>query len=1417
MFRAIYRASWGVSVGLAVGALSCATERDPINQVQVGALPKSFFVGALADTTDDPEFYMRTTVVRADSGGQDGLFTNSDGQPVVRVKWEITEELLVARLSYERINDMAHNGLRRTEDGQIVAAFPITSHFDVRREYNPSTGEELNVIGENSSDRPYYEREQFRVDWSKNLVTDAFELDTLSQIGIYYGVEWESLSYYVNEPGHPHQPVFDIDGGYFDVTLKAFATPKTTFDDWGKLPACWLYGYWPVTNCNPNEVTLRQAFRRVETPVYEALPYNGTQMELFGLFTLDRLGYDRAYGVVDDKWHRFAARWRLAENDFHESATCASPETTPIGANVHRDEDADGTEDECASVGRGSRCDEFQGRCTLPVRDRQIRTIAWHINDDAPADLFDSAKAALESWNESVREAVIVGRVNECRRTGESDCNAAHGLPEDWRGQYVPPVGEGPAEVPNVFVLCHNPVVADDDKACGGEGTHVRLGDLRYNMINLLPDPEDASPWGIMMDAEDPLTGEKFSGNVNVWTAVTDRQASALADLVMLLNGVIEPDDYIKGENVSSWVAANQPGAVGARHAGLSKEELASRKGAVDFNALGIPHVNSTKKGVPRIAQRQARAKALEAHGGGGRLDEAFKERASRLSQSPLAAKIASPQSLEPNSAPEASRSPFGWMNPERRRAFARKARSHSARAHSCRLDGAEPDHLVGLARTLADRFPAPAEGADAATVQTYRASIYNWARDVYTQGVMAHELGHAMGLRHNFAASFDALNYPTGYWQLRTSNGSIQDICEPGEATGRDCVGPRYNDPITPDEFGGNIGRYATTSVMDYPGDENHDMLLVGPYDRAGVRFAYAGTVDVWNDPGVTVDGDDSETAYRLSAFAVNPGLFGVYYFRSTPDSEVEDEFHHYSEYAKLFNLVQDCESSSDAGAIQGQLCKGPRMDVADYRDLSGVPQYDIYPDFDSPKAQDKQGRIRRGYLFASDEYSDSGNVPAFSYDAGADAYEQVLFLKSNFENRYILDNFRRGRVRFDTWSVTSRVQSHYLDAIQAISKTFAFAALLDGNPTEPSEAFTQDGYFGPLQVAGTMGFDMFAQMLTQPEPGTYCPMETCLFAPNPAGVSGTVYGADAAASSGIIYDEYEFTVPLGRGRYIHDDFDYTEGYFWGDYQSQVGSFNDKIFALYYLSEAFDYFIANSKDDYVDGRYKNVNFATVFPDQTRRLYGAILTGDLDTFSPWVTGEEGPLGLPAPTLQYPQWHAQDISAARPAEAKLVDPLVGWNTQAYAMAWGSVFFPTNWTQNWVHDARITLSGEDAIAWTPAETIAYRDPVSGAVYKAHRAGTETVLGNTRERSVGARIVAWAQTLAALGYQVETDVGGAPVLDAEGAPTFVRDGNGLPVELDGGETARTALRSYVSNLDMFRELTNEMASSFGSNGLP
>src|SRR5262245_30682180 len=180
--RLASRIALGAIVLGALGGAGCAEERDPINRVQSNALPKSFFVGSdIADPGDDPEFYWRNYVVDA-SASQSLIGVGSWGH-VDRVRWEVSEDLLIARKAYQ-IADGKDNkgvsksqfdqhkndkGFTKTPNGTIVAAYKIQKHFDIRRSYNAQTGEEQNIVEENDTDRVWSQREYMRVDWSKNL------------------------------------------------------------------------------------------------------------------------------------------------------------------------------------------------------------------------------------------------------------------------------------------------------------------------------------------------------------------------------------------------------------------------------------------------------------------------------------------------------------------------------------------------------------------------------------------------------------------------------------------------------------------------------------------------------------------------------------------------------------------------------------------------------------------------------------------------------------------------------------------------------------------------------------------------------------------------------------------------------------------------------------------------------------------------------------------------------------------------------------------------------------------------------------------------------------------------------------------------------------------------------------------------
>jgi len=1014
MNRIFRRAVLLGTVALTVVGAGCAEERPSIRRVQSDALAKSFFVGGdLKDIVDDPEFYMRGTVVDVGYGAaQDGLFTSTYAQPVSRIKWEITEHQLNARLAYERIEGTdgkgnSYNGLAKktTNDGQIVASYAIESHFDIVREYNPSTGEESNVISENTSDRLWYEREYFRVDWSRNLATDAYNFDTLSQVGLYGGVEYEPLAYYVSDPASADAPRFDGKNGYFDVTTKAFATPvllDLSSLGWGidKFPACMLPGDFaggtdPYGNCNPVEITIRQSFKKVVDSDYEPVDVDGVRFQAFGIFTADsRYGYERNYGIVDNQWRRFAARYNLWERShFYENPeemdgaiACATEETTPVAKDGtldpnldERDKDdnlaSDGTADACAAAGAGSQCDVYKQKCTLPYAERKAVVIPWYVGGNTSEDIFQATEWATEEWDLAMKTAIQTSRLVECRKTGGQDCEAKFPM---WKGQQddideavalsralnacrreqgwdaqvcddqakqaVEQLsqrrGGDPATLaigsvvtqPSVIVLCHNPIVEGDHPACGDTSVPVeervapRLGDLRYNSVLIVEKPQTPSPWGIMVDADDPLTGEKVAASINIWSHVTDSAAQQLVDIVRYINGEIPTSEITDGKYIRDWAQASRMSG-GGQGPTMTKQEVTSRLASATkldaeaYAGLVAQGVSPQLKAL--IEPMKAKVADIAVRGDvpspqqavvGARMKAARGSLAESELMNPAMLKRAGVPAGLPIEGPLAdAASPFAMNNPKMHSQLRRMHDNALAERGACILHEApEASAMTGLAEALREKFPV-GDGETAGEKRGRYEKMFKYIQRRYQYAVIAHEMGHSIGLRHNFVSSYASLFFRPQYWQLRTKNGKIKAECK-GEAdeTPEACVGPRYFDAVTDEEQKNMIWMFQHSTVMDYPGDVSQDTLGLGAYDFAAARMFYGDSVGVYDvktssgslDPNYLSTGQVGQG--MLGTTDNFGGLVGIKYSLGTGNAA---QNFHYSQLQANYKLISDCK----------------------------------------------------------------------------------------------------------------------------------------------------------------------------------------------------------------------------------------------------------------------------------------------------------------------------------------------------------------------------------------------------------------------------------------------------------------------------------------------------------------------------
>ncbi|MGI5864654.1 MAG: hypothetical protein ACOX6T_21760 [Myxococcales bacterium] len=1544
-----------VALGLAVG---CAEERDPINRVQPNALPKKFFVGEkLLDASDDPEFWSQATLIDVGYGAaQDGLFTSTYAQPMSRVKFVIQEKQLIARLTYERIDDSDHKGMGpMSDDGIIVAVYPILSHFDIQREYNPVTGEEYNVIGENQSDRPWYEREYMRVDWSKNQNVDSYDFDTLSMLGIYGGVTYEPLAYYINDPTHPDAPHFSVEEGYFDVTNKAFAVPALidlSMFDWGinSFPACYLEndflgGSAPAGNCNPVELTIRHSFRRVVDTDYEPANWDGYRFKAYGAFYTERKGYARAYGgITDDRWYRFINRYDIWDLSHYYAdpekrvgeVRCFTPETTPIGADPHRDllsmqgdqlvAGPNGTEDECEEVTKalgvgGSRCNEFTQKCTLPYRLRKPVTQVWYYTTGSDPVYFQGTDWAAQEWDVALRSAVMTARYSECMRAGGSretceqewpiyrgqqdenedaialadevdacrrglaylgrDCDEVADKVGAERGYSAGVIAT--AKMPEMIVLCHSPVEANDHPLCAPaderlpegmtaadchkaakerdaqtlavcrKARNARLGDLRYNQVNTIETPQTPSPWGIMVDSIDPYNGQTVATSINAWSFVTDMWVQSVIDIARYIKGELSTEQITNGEYIKDWSQAAQAAAGGGAAPLMSAREVDAR--ISDFVGKDVskitPQAARAVLGHPSLrnkiheVNKRARSSNWAAHAWAVSSQAAtYNARMHRAQNTAFEAQLITPMMVEYSGVTKLGSadvqaqfaSPLRAANPSVLREMRRLRELALAERGACMLEEAPaPLSVANLADALERKFNTKFSAQDSKDVQAARAErMIKWMRQRVHESVIVHEMGHSVGLRHNFVSSADPYNYRPQYWSLRTLNGGAINKCTDVQTTeegAKYCVGPRYFDPTTKDERDNLIWMWMQSSIMDYAGETTQDLLGLGAYDFAAARMFYGDTVAIYDKKDEWGLGTARATGLfdKMDSFG---GIVGLQYSIYDPSCTDQDSACsgktrslHYSELQQHYKMVHACDpvdptvfkpatwNEKELGpwdplldgmivSFEGQgsrsytRCKQEPVDYVQWSTLRFPTKEEAGEYYWGGPSIAANGSIRVPYGFATDNWADLGNLSVYRHDNGGDAYELFDFFITQQEVYHIFDNYRRNRHAFSVRSSANRALYRYNAKMRDGAKGLGLMANIYRNIGE-EEGLGFDTFwpvvakhnFASNILASSIAFDHFARQLQRPQSGVHTK--------DPEGI----WRSTDDSYFEIPSDAPRLVIPNGAwgdrmgnmqygGRLLENRLCETCGEYDSYYTMNAGQYYDKLNTAYLMAESVDNFISDSRRDFLDGRYRSVSMADLFPDGYRRWLANNLTGDTFIKGARVAADASgrPLmdadGYPSMGIGWTRWGATtptvcfqspyslgipdgngglQCTTNPPAKTAVLDPQVDWEQHKFLIAYTLLYLPENQQQWWLQQMNIWELGADS---DPGFTnrIEFHDP-SGKVFIAKTFGKEKIFEKPVQKGIAARVLEYANELMAQAY-VTTD---GPDLDGDDKPDW------------------------------------------------
>ena len=1487
-----------------LASFGCAEERAPINKVQANALDKHFFVGDPGNPKDDPVFYWRNFVVDASEAQE--LIGIGSWSGVDRIKWEISETMLFARRAYDQ-NAGADDkdSTSSFPNGTIVAAYPISSHFDIKRAYNPQTGEDLNVVEENTTDRPWYERDYFRIDWSTNQVNTPQWSDMF--IGKAFGdIKLTPVAYYVSDPDQDDAPHFDPKGGYFDITSKFLvepvpANPEKTPSEGSSIPLCAYLGLYTGTaiyNCDAQEAVVRSSYWRLDQvdPDNDFEPFENTRANLdvignpgglgdgfsAGIVTPPRVTFDPGYGYVDPNLTRLMNIHDIWKQSHQTKGTCkvdadcggggsvcvsSGKCTVPCSYAARKDGDGNGTDDQCENKNTGykgsagSQC-SIKNRCTIPYRDRETRSVAWWVNTDMPDTLQDTvdskgkfvSRGATEdivyTWNQAVDLAVSHAREVECRRTHADNRQNCHGIYFDTKDpiEMLSYGGFGVERVKtpqNILVTCHNPVRDYDPEVCGAPGSRARVGDIRHNFIFYWPFASRA-PWGGIANWNaDPLTGQIIGAAATVMGRSATAAAAQIRDILLVANGELDMTDITNGVSASLYQHTLRDGQTPRT---FTADQLTKQLSLVDIKGAAAKLALSLSGGTPTerlMALANMKANTTSDPGVLARDDAQLAAVAQPLVGSQYEAELVSPSwlidsaGMSPSSSVDSATmdqvSPLRGMDAHRSTQRDRVTDKLLSRHGVCSFaagDGVGNPDIRGVAKWFTDasvgiygnnalraQYPDLAKASDQTLAAKRADLVYNHLIAESYKGIALHEVGHALGMLHNFASSYDATNFNPQYWQLRTNEGKAMDSCgsmpRPNEID--TCMGPRFLDPATDDELGQadesrpGINYFGSTSTMEYQNERFFESVGMGQYDLMTMGALYGRVLE-------TFDPDASDGVPMA-----NQEDFGWLNFTQlTEDNLVNQttsmgrgpQAMHYTELGRRIHLYDPnrCRAATDAEkktaewrVVHGKVCATPPKDHAAWSDFISNP--DPAAGGGGPKtvvasdAPEGAGQVRWPYRWGEDSDAYLHVNPS---DAGADPYEVTQETIKKFDYSYPFNYFRRQRRDWDYLRIPSRTATNFFERLRSYHWVVA-----RNNATLPSLApqaldqlkASDDNVRANLLAAGDM-LDAISRALLLPQIGDFGSADSQL----QLGTDARIYDvAQQGSTIGAL-----FSLDASTARFVDPSYETgaAAGGSW-DYLhwiSHAGFDVEKGIAGTALTDGRPTLAIIQRDTYIDGRHLYVNFHTDLARGLDRLIGGVLSADWDSVAAYVPSTTASIAAPE------QLHLADATPTRPRGSFLLFPNLGYLQQLGTMIGAQLNARLGTDLTLQNKLLVYLEGTEGVIDIPdAQKIKFTDPRSGFTYVARLYGKDSVDGRDFDSGIASRMLAHANKLLTLAYQVKLDANMNSVLDEFGRPTLVLDADGQPIPTNN-DAAAAGFSDYVGLLDSTVEVARLVGHGAG-----
>ena len=1220
-----------------------------------------------------------------------------------------------------------------------LARWTIEGHFDVRQQYNSLTGEASNVTVEDSGEKFWWQRSHMRVD---------FGSDTAGNRARFTDNTYYNALVYEGETGPEELRLRIDDGGdYIDYVVRAWAdAPRSYLRGWGWIPTCLYYPWYTGSyyECGEEEFHIRTAFLKVQdNKGYPAWDYNDHMQNKFGFFRSERANHDEFYGqtFTDAKRHigRFRVFEQYVDGDGDGMMDYASMTPKPLVYYMSEEFPRE------LVPGALDLADQWNSVFTELIETLTGKAYAGRmfvLCENSTAEVASVIAADANAPHGEVDETYCQ-KMDQPKRFGDIRFNLLASINEPVQyGLY----GYGPMNL--------DPFTGETIQANAfNYSKNMRLG--ARNTVDYIEYVAGVQNFRDITQAEhikQDVKAKALAGNQN-----TPSVPASLVEAQQLAATTVQPS--VHGAMMQVGLEATD---LDTARAGLSRllkdhtfdwmwmnHDMAAAVG-FPVDALGALTEQEDTEGVLRNLVHPANMASEDTmlwqhkHDAdlgrnaicmGDKFDDTFRAVAYQYKAiydkalcDGLGARIEGGEDLafdldafkEPGMRCDTDASVCGEMQVctqldqgEVSGKFCMTRCSAAMLLDQLRLEIRrvnqwsdfaywDPNALytdVKDSRVLASQLAAKE------ILEPLRERVFLEVQDRIWSTVAMHEVGHNVGLRHNFASSTDALNYHPGFWGIK----GVEDAS--GTWHAKSIWGE------TPDQVAGSIREYQQTTVMEYGSGFNARYQGLGSYDRAAILFGYGQLVEVFENPPaysawskwLAEPSDADPVAYAAQSRYENPLAFALRKVHHTNlpavfgglDNLLDRKFVPASTLATTvacsrFDAPYDPTVCAAAG--EGSFCEAfPHGHFCSNPAVVEVP-----------------------YRFCSDEYN-SSSPTCQTRDEGADVFQMVKNHLDDFEAYWPFRAYKRDsdffnpgtgyfnsvfssmlfrRKHFEHWSYDYiRYNSNdwwekqyglpwHLDINGGLSQTLAAQSLFESMANvfgRPS-----DGYYG-----WNLGKRRYEPVVN-----------------NGKNQYTNIFQVREDTGARPMYPSYDFSGYL-----------YTP--------ARAGTYYDRLAALQVMLYPRMIYV-RGVDENFDTRRFTMSFATMWPQRMQNLLSGLISGEEALFG-WCIEHDGAAPDPVTgtvdgdplSVKRRLWFGTDADLDAwydNCTALTPEPEYSFPTTQYRWPGMATIYGLGWRNPWDRTfsdrLRIGLDGEgNDVTLAPGfEKVSYTDPFSGKTYVA-----------------------------------------------------------------------------------------------------